>query len=80
MLNHCVHTYISSQWYQCTPAHARTRASQDDHSSIQMGKLAASNQILQRYRQQLARTNGTVTCLQQKKGWDDGIPSLLVYQ
>lgn len=33
---------------------------QDDHSSIQMGKLAASNQILQRYRQQLARTNGTV--------------------
>ncbi|CAJ1448464.1 unnamed protein product [Effrenium voratum] len=31
---------------------------QDDHSSLQLGKLAASDQLLRRYRQQVARTNG----------------------
>ncbi|CAE7877668.1 unnamed protein product [Symbiodinium microadriaticum] len=33
---------------------------QDDHSAIQLGKLAASDRLLHKYRQQLARTNGTI--------------------
>ena len=63
-------SYLSSdEMRRCSPMQlcctalllAVNHLMQDDHSSIQMGKLAASNRLLQHYRQQLARTNGTAS-------------------